>query len=324
MKKVILLSLFITLFATLTAQTRITVYPDSLEETISGQFQPGTFYVPRTNEAQADFLENGIHQNAIRINVLEGALNNTTNLTDCLSYLDLARNTLQQLPAKTDVLMFVIGKMPPWLSSSSDSSPSATPGWAILHTRPPASYSEWQTVVSALVDRIVNTYGISDAQFEIWNEPDLGSWTGTKAEYFRLYQVTYDAVKSVDPDLRVGGPSTNYWANNIGYQPPYGYLTDSTADLSLIGELIDSTTAWNKPMDFISWHDFNVVHHPQLNAIDYIQRKYALLGLPLPELILSEWNTPSIVRETPLQKSFLLKNQLELAKTDLGHNVIAA
>ncbi len=35
-----------------------------------------------------------------------------------------------------------------------------------------------------------------------------GIWTGTQAEYFKLYDYSTRAIKSVNPDYKVGGPGT--------------------------------------------------------------------------------------------------------------------
>jgi xylan 1,4-beta-xylosidase len=55
-------------------------------------------------------------------------------------------------------------------------------------------------------------------------------WSGTPAEYWRLYAVTARAVKDVDPALRVGGPATAA----VGW--------------------IDDQTRVNAPVDFLSTH----------------------------------------------------------------------
>jgi len=324
MKKVITLYLILGMSLSFYSQTIVNIDLNSIEADIESKYKQGVFYVPKTNEGQTDFLNNGIRQNSIRLNIIEGALNNTTNLTDCIAYLDNVTTILQELSNKTDKLIFIFEKMPAWLSSSSDGSPASTPGWYVLNTKPPASWVNWNNMVSSVVDRIVTTYGINNAYFEIWNEPDLGSWAGTKNEYFELFENTYDAIKSVGNTIPVGGPATNHWGKNIGYEPPYGYLSNQIADLSLIGELIDSTYTWNKPLDFISWHDFNIVYQTTQNAVDYINQKYTSLGLTTPELIISEWNTPSSVRDTPLQKSYFIKNQMEMASTPIHNNTIAA
>ncbi len=322
MKSTLLILLILTTISF--GQTTLNVYPDSLESNVGLKYTPGVFYVPKTAEAQADFLGNGIHQNAIRTHIIESALNNTTNLIDCIAFLDGVSTILQDLSNKTEKLVFIFEKMPAWLSSSTDGSPAQTPGWYVLNTKPPANYADWNNMVTTITNRIVNTYGINNAYFEIWNEPDLGSWTGTQAEFFELYQHTYDAINSGNAANRVGGPATNHWAKNISYQQPYGYINDSIGDLSLIGELLDSTAAWNKPLDFVSWHNFHIQHETNKNAIAYITQKCASLGVSTPELMVSEWNTPSQVRETPLQRSYFVKSQIETAKTSLESNMVAA
>ena len=94
--------------------------------------------------------------------------------------------------------------------------------------------------------------------------------------------------------------------------------------MSLIGQIIDSTHIWNKPLDFISWHNFDIIHQANQNTVDYINQKYTNLGLTIPELMVSEWNTPSSVRDTPLQKAFFIKSQIEMAKTPINNNMVAA
>jgi len=324
MKLNIILVIIFGISSTLYGQTTVNIYLDSILSNVESKYEPGVFYVPKTTEAQNDFFNNGIKQNSIRLNIIEGALNNTSNLNDCLAYLDGVSTILQDISNKTDKVLFIFEKMPGWLSSSTDGSPASTPGWFVLNTKPPSNYANWDAMVAGVVDRIVNTYGISNAYFEIWNEPDLGSWTGTENEYFELFEHTYDAIKSVNVNTPVGGPATNHWGKNIYYQQPYGYLSNQIADSSLIGQLIDSTSAWNKPLDFISWHNFNLEYQTNQNAIDYINQKYFSLGLAIPDVMVSEWNTPSVIRDTPLQKSFFIKSQMEMAKTSIDNNMVAA
>jgi len=77
---------------------------------------------------------------------------------------------------------------------------------------PPTDWDEWHALVAALVQHLVERYGIDEIRqwaFEVWNEANLEVfWTGTQAEYLRLYAESARAVKGVDARLRVGGPST--------------------------------------------------------------------------------------------------------------------
>ncbi|MBK8368949.1 MAG: hypothetical protein IPL10_16590 [Bacteroidetes bacterium] len=217
-------------------QSVLNIFPDSLVVPVNINLTPGVFYVPKTSNAASDFMGNGIQQNSIRTNVIESVLNNTSNLSSCLSLLSTVQTDLQNLSLKCNKLIFIFEKMPAWLSSSSNGSPSSTPGWYVLNTKPPANWNTWQTVVDSITSKIVNQFGISNAYFEIWNEPDLGSWTGTMNEYFTLYKRTYDGIKSANPTTKAGGPAVNFWATNIYWQP----LMDISLIRKLTLRLLDS------------------------------------------------------------------------------------
>jgi xylan 1,4-beta-xylosidase len=77
---------------------------------------------------------------------------------------------------------------------------------------PPRDWAEWGAVVGALARHLVDRYGrdeVAQWGFEVWNEPNLEVfWTGTKDEYWQLYDVAAAAIKQVDTALPVGGPST--------------------------------------------------------------------------------------------------------------------
>jgi len=71
----------------------------------------------------------------------------------------------------------------------------------------------WRDLVDAYIRHIEERYGRDEVRtwyFEVWNEPNLsGFWEGADQKaYFELYDLTAKTIKSVDPALRVGGPST--------------------------------------------------------------------------------------------------------------------
>ncbi|MBI4946841.1 MAG: T9SS type A sorting domain-containing protein [Bacteroidetes bacterium] len=306
-------------------QSVIRAYPDSLVAPINENLTPGVFFCPKTSAASTDFKNNGIRQNNIRTNAIENALNNASNLTNCLSLLAAMETELQSLSLKCNKLIFIFEKMPLWLSSSADGNPvTGIGGYYVFNTKPPANWNNWQTAVDSITSKIVNQFKIPNAYFEIWNEPDLGSWSGTTFEYFTLYKRTFDRIKSANPSAKVGGPTVNFWANNLNWQPPYGYISNAKADSSLISQLLDSAVVWNKIPDFISWHNFNISYQEFGNAANYIQNKLLALSLPNIPLIVSEWNAPSAVRDTRLATSYMIKAQLELSKTIIENNSIAA
>lgn len=306
------------------SQTNCFIDHTSTNGPINENFQLGVFYVPKTSEAATEFANCGIEFSLARTNIIETVLNSSSNLSGSLSLLNTVETELQDLSARCEKLVFIFEKMPAWLSSSSDPSPATTPGWAVLHTKPPANWNTWKSVVDSITRKIVIEFGISNALFEVWNEPDLGSWTGTKSEYFQLYRTTFDGIKQVNTSLPVGGPTVNFWSNNLNWQAPYGYKSNLVADSSLIGELLDSSVVWNKIPDFISFHNFNINHQEYKNASDYLTQKYIQLGIAARSIYVTEWNAPSLIRDEPLSTAFMLKNQIEISKTTIAENCIAA
>jgi xylan 1,4-beta-xylosidase len=104
-------------------------------------------------------------------------------------------------------------------------------------TSPPSDWQKFSDLIVAFVSHHVDRYGLAIVQtwyYEVWNEPNCGFWTGTKEEYFHLYQVTVLAIKSVHKSLRVGGPAT--------------------CQVDWIPEFIEFTKSAALPLDFISTH----------------------------------------------------------------------
>ena len=71
----------------------------------------------------------------------------------------------------------------------------------------------WRNLVDAFIRHLEQRYGKDEVRtwyFEVWNEPNLsGFWEGADQKaYFELYDLTAKTIKSDDPALRVGGPST--------------------------------------------------------------------------------------------------------------------
>jgi xylan 1,4-beta-xylosidase len=77
-------------------------------------------------------------------------------------------------------------------------------GW----TYPPKDEARWSRLVEAYATHLRDRYGNQTATWlwEVWNEPDIGYWHGTPAEYDRLYDLTAAAIRQVLPQARIGGP----------------------------------------------------------------------------------------------------------------------
>lgn len=134
--------------------------------------------------------------------------------------------------------------MRPFIELSFMPSAIASGAETVFHYRgnitPPRDYKQWATLISKLVTHLVSRYGLDEVRnwfFEVWNEPNLDIfWKGSQVDYFRLYQYTAEAIKKVNPALKVGGPAT---ANN-----------------EWVSEFLDFCEKHNAPADFISTHQY--------------------------------------------------------------------
>ncbi|MEM1211575.1 MAG: hypothetical protein AAGI68_04685 [Planctomycetota bacterium] len=84
-------------------------------------------------------------------------------------------------------------------------------GWG-FNVTPPRSWDLWEDLCRACAAHVVERYGlprVKNWMFECWNEPNLHGqfWTGTDEEYYQLYAASARGIKSVDPELKVGGPA---------------------------------------------------------------------------------------------------------------------
>ncbi|MDR3754724.1 MAG: glycosyl hydrolase family 39 [Terracidiphilus sp.] len=106
---------------------------------------------------------------------------------------------------------------------------------------PPKSMERWDDLIRHFARHLVDRYGIDEVAkwyFEVWNEPNLDFWGGDprQSTYFALYAHTARALKSVNPRLRVGGPST--------------------AQAAWVTDFLNFTAANHVPVDFVSTHAY--------------------------------------------------------------------
>ncbi len=150
-------------------------------------------------------------------------------------YIDVLYDYLESIGMKPFV---ELGFMPSALASGKQ-----TIFWWRGNVTPPKDYNKWADLIKNLVLHFTERYGADEVKtwyFEVWNEPNLspGFWSGTKDDYFKLYEFTVKAIKSVNSEYRVGGPAT--------------------AGAAWVPETIDFCSKNNLPLDFISTHSYGV------------------------------------------------------------------
>ena len=154
---------------------------------------------------------------------------------------------------------------------------------------PPKRWGDWSGLIRHFAQHLVDRYGIEEVSqwyFEVWNEPNGTFWGGDprQSTYFHLYDVTARALKSVDPRLRVGGPST--------------------AQAAWVPAFIRFCAARHVPVDFVSTHVYgddtadNVFGTREriprrdmvIRAVQKVHRQVAASQLPRLPIIFSEFN----------------------------------
>lgn len=159
---------------------------------------------------------------------------------------------------------------------------------------PPASYQRWHDLVRALVQHLVDRYGLDEVltwDFEVWNEANLEVfWSGTKTEWLQLYDVSAAAVKSVDPRLAVGGPSS--------------------AAAGWVDDLLAHAKAHGTPVDFVTTHTYG---SPPLDVRASLERH----GYGDARILWTEWGvTPrhfNPINDSVFSGVFLLRGMRSAA-----------
>jgi xylan 1,4-beta-xylosidase len=126
---------------------------------------------------------------------------------------------------------------------------------------PPKDYEKWAALIRAVVSHFIERYGLNEVltwPFEVWNEPNLTNFwkDADQAEYFKLYKVTAEAVKSVHPGLQVGGPAicggSDHW----------------------ITDFLEFCQEQQAPVDFVSRHAYTSAQPNKKTFEYYYQELY--------------------------------------------------
>ncbi len=113
---------------------------------------------------------------------------------------------------------------------------------------PPKDYVKWGNLSYEWAKHCVGRYGADEVAkwyWEVWNEPNIMYWHGTREEYFKLYDYAVDGVRRALPNARVGGPEV---AGGPGGTFLRDFLQHCAQGTNYVTGKIGS------PLDFISFH----------------------------------------------------------------------
>ena len=199
--------------------------------------------------------------------------------------------------------------------------------WYKANVSMPKAWSEWEMLVRNLLIHCVHRYGskeVAEWYFEVWNEPDYQKiyWDGTFDDYAKLYAVSANAIKSICPKAKVGGPSITHiqyekteWIRNFllfirTHDLPIDFLSyhiyaDSSSDYSAAGyhnfpNISDSTS---------------IQEGRELDLIQHHQQTCNELGFSRLEHIITEWNISAKrnlrIRDTAFMAPYIIGTALK-------------
>jgi Beta-xylosidase len=183
---------------------------------------------------------------------------------------------------------------------------------------PPRDWALWEALMTAFMEHLVGRYTLPEIRlwyFEVWNEPNLADfWTGSFEDYLRLYAISAQVIKGIDPAIPVGGPAIS----SFQFSEAKAYLERFMAACAERG----------LPLDFVSGHPYPVWYYRQGDEIAaeirgpdqtredmiWIRDAVHASAYPEAEIHLDEWNTSSdchdLIHDTAFMAPFILRNYL--------------
>lgn len=145
------------------------------------------------------------------------------------------------------------------------------------HTQPPADLDKWARIAVNIIRHYnegwAGGFHHDIRYWEIWNEPDGPNfWTGTAADYFRLYETAARAIKKHDPSLKVGGPAVS---------SPHGDFMEK-----FLAYCRDRSV----PLDFFSWHTYATTPFELQRNAEKVRAVLDRHGFKATESHLNEWH----------------------------------
>lgn len=214
--------------------------------------------------------------------------------------------------------------------------------WWRGHGTPPRNFDRWSELIGNFVKHCQSRYGQNEVRkwyFEAWNEPNLeGFWNGTKQQFFEMYKAVATTIKSIDPELRVGGPSTSsFHPDEATYQQLAKKKDISAKDYigvvskgPWIEDFLSFCEKENLPLDFVSAHPYptsypidSAGNHLELSRpvsstkedILWLRKAMAKTRYANAEIHLTEWSSsPSLSdyeHDFPQEATYIVKVNLD-------------
>ncbi|MBI9011595.1 MAG: AraC family transcriptional regulator [Clostridiales bacterium] len=208
-----------------------------------------------------------------------------------------------------------------------------------LCVSPPNDYSDWQELISRFMKHIINRYGLDEVltwYFELWNEPEVEGifWTGSREEFFKLFKVTFETIKDIHQNFKLGGFGMIYFEENNSWLLDFEQyalkekltldffsfhiynisfeenLTDILSDYENIGDEADYDKTFMNRLEIFRGHKDYITER-----IDVILERIGNLAVVKSEYFITEWNSVTdsrdLTHDTCYMGPFIVKNVIE-------------
>lgn len=178
-------------------------------------------------------------------------------------------------------------------------------------------YETFCGIIRALCLHLVNRYGVDEVEgwfFEYWKDPQL-HMEREDGEYYSYFQVIYETLKNISPEIRVGGAGFI-----LGYELP------------VCREIF---RIWNEKEihpDFLSFCSFQYIAfvewgqrygkksidgHYMKHQVELVREVMEEIGFRIPELHIDEWNftvsNRNVLNDSCAQGAYILKTCIDMA-----------
>ena len=156
---------------------------------------------------------------------------------------------------------------------------------------PPKDYAKWARICEHIVRHYnegwANGHEWGIEYWEIWNEPENPPmWSGTKEEFFELYNVASKHLKSCFPNIKIGG---------YGSSGMYAVFMEGLSDFYKsfpvwFVDFLEMVKRCGCPLDFYSWHIYTDDLSHIVKSAEFVREKLDEYGFTSCESHLNEWN----------------------------------
>ena len=265
----------------------LNVRADSPAGSFPTWYEPSAFVAHTPTPMKLEFAADAGRTHGMFAETLQFVLGRSRGLLDYrmrLAQSGLAQEA-QMIANAGGQLLIQVQAMPKWISSSTDTAtPAGCAGeWPTYQTvaPDPAKWAAFEAAVKTTVTYFNVTNKLTNVWYQFWEEPDGRCfWTDTQAKYLETWQHFVAAARSVDPNVRVGGPA-----------PAGGPASVKSGELKpLMQAFIEYSASRGIQPSFISYHTFNAPPEEGRLRNRAVRSMLSANGLAPVPIVVSSWN----------------------------------